>query len=123
MGFKIHAKAVVIGVVAGFALGFLVGPLETLFLFGPALSGTPLHMVSLVLGSFAMLLAAYLTARISPTDKFANVMIFWAINELLGFLSLFVLTFPFWYSIVGAVSIFVASLVGWYLEKLTRDTI
>jgi hypothetical protein len=91
MGFKIHAKAIFIGVVAGLALVFLVGPLETLFLFGPALNGTSLHLVSLTLGSLATLLAAYLTARLSPTDKFANVLTFWIINEVLGLLSLFVL--------------------------------
>jgi hypothetical protein len=76
MGFKLHAKAVIVGVASGLVLGLLIGPLETLFLFGPALSGTPLHIVSLALGSFATLFAAYLTARMSKTDKFANVMVF-----------------------------------------------
>ena len=112
MALKIHAKAVATGVVAGFALGFLVGPLETLFLFGPTLSGTALHIVSLTLGSLATLLAAYLTARMSPTDKFANVMVFWAINEVLGLASLFVLTFPLWYNIAGTFVVFIASVLG-----------
>ena len=121
MAFKIHAKAVVIGVVAGFALGFLVGPLETLMLFGSTLSGTPLHIVSLALGSLATLLAAYITARLSPTDKFANVLVFWAVNEVLGLLSLFVLTFPLWYNIAGTFVVFIASLLGCYIERITRQ--
>src|SRR5262245_49589191 len=105
MGFKIHAKAIVIGVAAGFVSGLFIGPLETLSIFGPALGGTPLHIVSLVLGSFATLLGAYLTARISPTNKFANVMVFWAINEVLGLVSILVLSFPAWYNIVGTFSV------------------
>jgi hypothetical protein len=121
MGFKIHAKAVVMGVVAGFALGLLIGPLETVFLFGPSLTGTPLHIVSLTLGSLATLIAAYLTARMSPTDKFANVMVFWAINEVLGLLSFFVLTFPVWYNIVGTFTVLIASVLGWYLERISRQ--
>jgi hypothetical protein len=120
LGFKIHFKAVVIGVVAGLALGFLVGPLETLFLFGPSLSGTSLHIVSLALGSLATLLAAYLTARMSPTDELANVLVFWAVNEVFGLLSLLVLTFPLWYNITGTFAIFIASLAGWYIERMTR---
>jgi|SRR6516165_4451736 hypothetical protein len=122
MGFKIHAKAIFIGVVAGLALGFLVGPLETLFLFGPVLSGTSLHIVSLALGSLATLLAAYLTARMSPTDKFANVAIFWAVNEVLGLLSLFLVTFPLWYNVTGTFTVLVASISGWYIERITRHT-
>jgi hypothetical protein len=121
MGFKIHAKAVITGVLAGIGLGLLIGPLETLFLFGPSLTGTPLHIVSLTLGSLATLLAAYLTARLSPTDKFANVMIFWAINEALGTMSLFVPTLPIWYDIVGVFSVLIASVLGWYLERITRQ--
>ena len=121
-GFKIHFKAVIIGLVAGLALGFLVGPLETLFLFGPTLSGTSLHIVSLALGSLATLLAAYMTAWMSPTDKFANVLVFWVVNELLGLLSLLVLTFPLWYNIVGTLSVFLASMLGWYIERITRHT-
>src|SRR5258708_40170381 len=120
MGFKIHAKAVVKGVLAGVGLGLLIGPLETLFLFGPSLTGTPLHIVSLTLGSLATILAAYLTARMSPTDKFANVMIFWAINEVLGSVSLFVISFPLWYNIVGTFSVLIASVLGWYLERIIR---
>ncbi len=123
MNFKIHVVAVVMGVVTGLALGFLVGPLETLFLFGPGLNGTPLHIVSLILGSLATLIAAYLTARLSPTDKFANVMVFWAANEVLGLLSLFVLTSPLWYNIVGAFSVLIASVLGWYLERAIRHTV
>jgi ammonia channel protein AmtB len=121
--FKIHAKAVVIGLVSGFILGILVGPLETLLTFGASLSATPLHIVSLTLGSLATVFAAYLTARKAPTDKLANVLIFWTISELLGILSTFVLPFPVWYNLVGALSIFVASLLGWYLEKLAPDAI
>ena len=123
MAFKIHVKVVVIGVVAGLALGFLVGPLETLFLFGPALGGNSLHVASLALGSLATLFAAYLTARMSPTDKLANVMVFWAVNEVLGLLSLFVLTFPLWYNIAGTFVVFIASLLGWYIERVTRQAV
>jgi hypothetical protein len=116
---KIHAKAIIIGVASGFVLGLLVAPLETLLLFGPSLTGTPLHIASLVFGSFATLFAAYLTAHMSPTDKLANVLIFWGINQLLGILSLFFLTFPFWYNVAGTSTVFLASMLGWYLEKLT----
>jgi hypothetical protein len=122
LGFKIHFKAVVIGVVAALALGFLTGPLETLFLFGPSLNGTSLHIVSLLLGSLATLLAAYLTARMSPMDKFANVMIFWAVNEVLGLLSLLVLAFPLWYNLAGTFTVLIASVLGWYVERITRPT-
>lgn len=121
-GFKIHFNAIVIEAVAGLVLGFLIGPLETLFLFGPSLSGTSLHIVSLALGSLATVLAAYLTARISPTDKFANVLVFWAVNELLGLLSVLVVTFPLWYDIVGTLTVFLASILGWYIERITRRT-
>jgi hypothetical protein len=123
MAFKIHTKAVVIGVVSGFALGILVGPLEALLLFGPTLSGNSLHIASLLLGALATLFAAYLTARMSPTDKLANVLIFWAVNEVLGLLSLFVLTFPLWYNIAGMFVVFIASLLGWYVERITSKAV
>jgi hypothetical protein len=121
--FKIHAKAVAIGLVTGFVLGIFIGPLETLLTFGASLSGTPLHIVSLTFGSLAAVFAAYLTARKAPTDKLANVLILWVISELLGILSMFVLPFPLWYNLVGAISIFVANLLGWYLEKLAPEAI
>ena len=87
--------------------------LEALFLFGSSLSGTPLHVISLFFGSLATLFGAYLTAQKAPTDKLANVLVFWAINELLGILSLFVLSFPLWYNLVGTISVLLASLLGW----------
>jgi len=92
-------------------------------IFGTSLRDAPLHIVSLVFGALATLFGAYLTAWRAPTDKLANVLAFWAINELLGVLSLFVLTFPIWYNLVGAISVFASSLLGWQLESLTRDRI
>jgi hypothetical protein len=118
---EIHAKAIIIGLATGFALGFFIGPLETVFFFGQSLAGTPLHIASLVFGSLATLFGAYLTARNAPTDKLANVMLFWAINEFLGILSLFIVTLPLWYNILGTISVFMASLLGWYLERITHD--
>jgi len=121
--FKIYPKAVFTGVLTGLILGLLIGPLEMALIFGTSLSGTALHIISLVFGALVTLLGAYLTASKAPTDKLANVLAFWVINELLGVLSLFVLAFPIWYNLVGAISVFAASLLGWQLESLTHDRI
>ena len=127
MKFKLHAKAVVAGVitevVASPVLGFLFGLAEPQVHSEPLLNGDALHIASLALGSLATLLAAYLTARMSPTDKLANVLIFWAVNEVLGLASLFVLTFPLWYNIAGTFVVFIASVLGWYIERITRKAV
>src|SRR5271166_4098700 len=91
---RLHPKAILIGVVVGMVLAWLLGPLEILFVFGPSLSGTPLHIASMATGFLATLFAAYVTAHNSPSNKFTNVFVFWAINETAGLLSLFVSVFP-----------------------------
>jgi hypothetical protein len=77
--YRIHTKAIVTGVAVELGVALLLGPLEALILFGQSLSGVPLHIVSLFIGFLSMLFAAYLTARNSPTDKFVNVLMLWAI--------------------------------------------
>ena len=118
MRFKIHAKAVttgvLVGVIVSLALGFLFGFAEPLIQSGAPLNGDPLHIVSLAIGFLSTLLGAHLTARLSATDKFANVVVFWAINEVLGLLSLLITTFPLWYNIVGTFVVLTASVLGWY---------
>ena len=118
---SLHFRAVLIGFLTGLVLGIIVGPIEILFLFGSNLTGTTLHIWSLILGSIATLIAAYVTAHLSATDKFLNVVAFWVINEALGILSLFFSNFPLWYNLIGAVVIIVASVLGWYFEKLLRQ--
>jgi hypothetical protein len=126
MRFKIHTKGVIVGVitevVTSLVMGFIFGLIEPQLHRGAPLTGDPLHIVSLTIGFFSTLLAAYLTARMSPTDKFANVAIFWAVNEVLGLLSLFVVTFPFWYNVTGMFTVLIASVLGWYIERITRPT-
>jgi hypothetical protein len=118
---RIYPKAIIIGLAAGLAAGVLIAPLEMLVVFGPSLTGTPLHIASLFLGSLGTLFGAYLAARNAPTDKLANVLVFWAINEFFGLASLLIIRTPFWYGFLGAILVFVATILGWYLENLTRD--
>jgi hypothetical protein len=114
---KIYTKAIIIGLAAGVVLGILVGPLEILLLFGPSLSGTPLHIATLCSGSLASLFAAYVTAHNSTTNKLANVLVLWGIYELLGLVSVLVVALPVWYNIVGASALFAMSIFGWYLKR------
>jgi hypothetical protein len=124
MQFKIHAQAVIVGVITGFvvslAIGFLLGIAEPLVHSGPPLNDDPLHVASLAIGFVSTVLGAYLTARLSAADKFANVITFWVTNEVLGLLSLLVTAFPLWYNIVGTLVVLGASLLGWHIERITR---
>src|SRR5215475_2743923 len=124
MRFKIHAKAVTTGFIVGFvvslALGVVIGLAVPLIHGGPPLNGDPVHIASLAIGFLSTLLGAHLTARLSATDKFVNVVVFWAINEVLGLLSLLVTTFPLWYNIVGTFVVVTASILGWYSVRSSK---
>ena len=124
MGFKIHAKAVTTGFIVGFvvslALGLCLGFSERLIHRGPPFNDDLLHIASLAIGFLSTLLGAHLTARLSATDKFANVVVFWTINEVLGLLSLLVTTFPLWYNIVGTFVVLTGSVLGWYSLRSSK---
>jgi hypothetical protein len=97
-----------------------LGFAEPLIHRGPPFNGDPLHIASLAIGFLSTLLCAHLTARLSATVKFANVVVFWAINEVLGLLSLLVTTFPLWYNIAGTFVVLTASVLGWYSLRSSK---
>ncbi len=116
----IYVKAILLGVGSATLLGVLVGPLETLFLFGPTLVGTALHVWSLALGSVAIGIGAFVASWKSPSAQFLNVWIYWAAAQIAGTISMMFTTLPMWYNVVGIMSVAVASLAGWYIERLSR---
>ena len=118
---KVHVKAIAIGLLIQFGLGVVVGPLASIFLLGPHLRGLALHVWSLALGSVATIFAAYVTARKSESAASFNVFILWAINEIIGLVSLIFWTYPAWYNLAGSIVLASASFLGWYVEQNSRS--